>query len=102
MSPMVWKGGGLRVERTEHRALPARPAPTTRKAAVPERFRAAGVRVVEIFGGNVLLRKDLLIPVLHYLHDNGICIHLPTNQIGMEMARPEVLPVTVMSISRYR
>lgn len=43
-----------------------------------------GIRSTEIFGGNVLLRKELLIDVLAYLHECGIAIHLPTNQIGLD------------------
>lgn len=44
----------------------------------------AGIESTEIFGGNVLLRKDLLIPLLRYLHEKGIAVHLPTNQIGLD------------------
>ena len=43
-----------------------------------------GVRQVEVFGGNVLLRKRLLIDVLYYLKELGFAIHLPTNQIGLD------------------
>lgn len=44
----------------------------------------AGIRSTEIFGGNVLLRKEVLIPVLKYLYDNRMAVHLPTNQIGLD------------------
>jgi len=44
----------------------------------------AGVRNVELFGGNVLLRKELLIQVLRYLKEKCFVIHLPTNQIGLD------------------
>jgi len=51
---------------------------------VIDKLAAAGIRVTEVFGGNVLLRKDLLIKVLAYLHHKGISIHLPTNQLGLD------------------
>lgn len=44
----------------------------------------AGIRGVEVFGGNVLLRKELLIQVLRYLKEKCFVIHLPTNQIGLD------------------
>lgn len=44
----------------------------------------AGVRNAELFGGNVLLRKELLIQVLKYLKEKCFVIHLPTNQIGLD------------------
>lgn len=51
---------------------------------VIDKLAAAGIANTEIFGGNVLLRKDLLISVLGYLKEKGFCIHLPTNQIGVD------------------
>lgn len=44
----------------------------------------AGIMNIELFGGNVLLRKVLLIDILHYLKDKGIKVFLPTNQIGLD------------------
>lgn len=49
-----------------------------------DKLSAAGIEVVEPFGGNALLRKELLVSVLEYLHKKGITIHLPTNQIGLD------------------
>lgn len=49
-----------------------------------EQLAAAGIRVAEIFGGNVLLRKDLLIPLLQRLYESGIAVHLPTSGIGLD------------------
>lgn len=49
-----------------------------------DKLTGAGVRVAEVYGGNVLLRKDLLIPVLDYLRKKDFIIHLPTNQIGLD------------------
>lgn len=51
---------------------------------VIDKLAAAGIEVVEPFGGNALLRKELLVSVLEYLHNKGIIIHLPTNQIGLD------------------
>ncbi len=44
----------------------------------------AGVRNFEIFGGNVLLRKNLLMPLLRYIKEKNCIIHMPTNQIGLD------------------
>jgi len=49
-----------------------------------DRLYDAGIRVTEIFGGNVLLRKELLIAVLRYLRERNFTVHLPTNQIGLD------------------
>lgn len=38
-----------------------------------------GIKAIEIFGGDVLLRKDVLIPLMRYIKDLGMEIHLPTN-----------------------
>lgn len=51
---------------------------------VINKLAEAGIKTTEIFGGNVLLRKELLIPVLQYLHEKGIAVHFPTNQIGLD------------------
>lgn len=42
------------------------------------------INVLEIFGGNVLLRKDVLIPLCKYIKSKGMIIHIPTNQIGLD------------------
>jgi MoaA/NifB/PqqE/SkfB family radical SAM enzyme len=51
---------------------------------IVDKLHDEGVRAVEVFGGNVLLRKDLLIPLFEYLKKRGFTIHLPTNQIGLD------------------
>jgi MoaA/NifB/PqqE/SkfB family radical SAM enzyme len=56
-----------------------------------DKLAAAGVRATEIFGGNVLLRKDLLIPLLRYLRQKDFLIHLPTNQLGLDDEVAEVI-----------
>lgn len=38
-----------------------------------------GVQVVELFGGDVLLRKDILFDLIEYLKSRDIIVHLPTN-----------------------
>jgi MoaA/NifB/PqqE/SkfB family radical SAM enzyme len=43
-----------------------------------------GVHAAEVFGGNVLLRKNLLIGVLEHLKKKDMTVHLPTNQIGLD------------------
>jgi MoaA/NifB/PqqE/SkfB family radical SAM enzyme len=66
-----------------------------------DKLAAAGVRATEVFGGNVLLRKDLLLSVLRYLKEKEFEIHLPTNQIGLddEIARSIVTYVDYVYIS---
>jgi len=66
-----------------------------------DKLEAAGVKIAEIFGGNVLLRKDVLIPVLQYLRAKNFSIHLPTNQIGLddEIAAAIVSSVDYLYIS---
>lgn len=51
---------------------------------VIDKLAGAGIKSTEIFGGNVLLRKELLISVLQYLHAKNYEVHLPTNQIGLD------------------
>ena len=62
---------------------------------VVDRLHDAGITAVEVFGGNVLLRKPLLIEVLHYLKKKGFTIYLPTNQIGLDDAVTEAIISTV-------
>lgn len=38
-----------------------------------------GVRVIELFGGDALLRKDVLFPLIRHLKKNGVLVHIPTN-----------------------
>jgi MoaA/NifB/PqqE/SkfB family radical SAM enzyme len=38
-----------------------------------------GIRNIELFGGDVLLRKDILIPLIRYLKEKKFVIHMPTN-----------------------
>lgn len=49
-----------------------------------DRLDEAGIKTTEIFGGNVLLRKDLLVELLKYLKLKKFITHLPTNQIGLD------------------
>jgi len=38
-----------------------------------------GVSIIEFFGGDALLRKDVLIPLITYAHEKGFLTELPTN-----------------------
>lgn len=38
-----------------------------------------GVRHIEFFGGDALLRKDILVPLITYAHKKGIYTEMPTN-----------------------
>lgn len=51
---------------------------------IVDRLDTAGITNVELFGGNVLLRKEVLLGILEYLNAKGIAIHFPTNQIGLD------------------
>lgn len=68
---------------------------------VLDKIADAGIKVVEVFGGNVLLRKDLLVKVLPYMRKKGFIVHLPTNQIGLdeEIARSIAENADVVYIS---
>ena len=65
---------------------------------VVNQLQMAGVKNVEVFGGNVLLRKDVLIPLLAYLRQKGLVIHLPTNQIGLDDDIAEAIVRHVSSV----
>lgn len=38
-----------------------------------------GIEDIELFGGDALLRKDVLVPLIKYIHSKGIHTNLPTN-----------------------
>ena len=40
---------------------------------------ARGVHSVELFGGDVLLRKETLFPLVRLFHEAGCLVHMPTN-----------------------
>lgn len=42
-------------------------------------LHANGSRSIELFGGDVLLRKDILIPLIHHLKAKDLTVHMPTN-----------------------
>lgn len=75
-----------------------------RELGLPEWMRIidqldeAGIKTTEIFGGNVLLRKDLLLDTLRYLKRKNFIIHLPTNQIGLDDETAEVVAECVDSV----
>lgn len=43
-----------------------------------------GVNVAELFGGDVFLRKDILIPFIKYLKHLNMIVHMPTNAILLD------------------
>lgn len=63
-----------------------------------DKLSEAGINTTELFGGNVLLRKELLIKVLEYMHSKGFIIHLPTNQIGLDDEVAEAIASFVHSV----
>jgi len=48
-----------------------------------------GVRITELFGGDVFLRKDILFPLIRHLKNRSFTIHMPTNSnlIDNDVAR---------------
>ena len=42
------------------------------------------VKTVELFGGDVFLRKDILIPFIKYLKKLNIIVHMPTNALLLD------------------
>ena len=51
---------------------------------VVDKLIVENIKIFELFGGNVLLRKKVLIDIMKYLHKKGAIIHLATNQIGLD------------------
>jgi len=51
---------------------------------VAEALYENGITSVEIFGGNVLLRKEVLVPLIYHMKSLGMELHIPTNQIGLD------------------
>ena len=44
-----------------------------------EQLYKNNVKAVELFGGDVFLRKDILMPLIRFLKERKMIIHLPTN-----------------------
>src|SRR6056297_813139 len=44
---------------------------------------ASGIRKVELFGGDALLRKELLIEMVRFCRENDIYTFFPTNSLGL-------------------
>lgn len=51
---------------------------------IADNLHENGVRVAELFGGDVFLRKDVLIPLTKHLKRLGMIVHMPTNSILMD------------------
>ncbi len=52
--------------------------------AIVDKLSNEGIRVFELFGGNILLRKELVMELTRYLFGKGAIIHIPTNQLGLD------------------
>ena len=50
-----------------------------------------GVRGVELFGGDVLLRKDVLFPLARHMKRLGMCVHVPTNANLLDRATADAI-----------
>jgi radical SAM protein with 4Fe4S-binding SPASM domain len=50
---------------------------------VLENLKKNNIESVELFGGDALLRKDLLIKMIRFCNDNGIGTFFPTNSNGL-------------------
>ncbi|HEB75038.1 MAG TPA: radical SAM protein [Nitrospirae bacterium] len=59
--------------------------------SVLERLRDYGIRSVEIFGGDALLRKDVIFNMIRFCSDHGIKTYFPTNSILMDRVTAEGL-----------
>lgn len=46
---------------------------------IVEQLYDNNVPAVEIFGGDVFLRKDILMPLIRFIKEKGMTVHLPTN-----------------------
>jgi len=51
----------------------------------------AGVNVFELFGGDVLLRKDALFPIILRLKQKGATVHIPTNSRLLDDTAAQIL-----------
>jgi radical SAM protein with 4Fe4S-binding SPASM domain len=50
---------------------------------IMEELAAAGIRKVELFGGDALLRKDLLVNMVRFCREHDIYSFFPTNSIAL-------------------
>ena len=50
---------------------------------VLDKLKGRGVRSIELFGGDALLRKDLLIKMVRFCSANGIKTFFPTNSSSL-------------------
>jgi Fe-coproporphyrin III synthase len=50
---------------------------------VMENLAASGVSGIELFGGDALLRKDALIPMIRFCREHGIQTYLPTSSSAL-------------------
>jgi Fe-coproporphyrin III synthase len=52
--------------------------------AILENLRGYGIKSMEIFGGDALLRKDLIYDVIRFCSRNGIATYFPTNSLLLD------------------
>ncbi len=53
---------------------------------VGRKLLARGVHVFELFGGDVFLRKDVVVPLCRALHAGGGAVYIPTNSRQLDAA----------------
>jgi len=56
-----------------------------------ERLRDYGIKTVELFGGDALLRKDVIFKIIRFCADNKIDTYFPTNSILLDKETAEEL-----------
>jgi len=59
--------------------------PLAKWNAILENLRNYGIKSMEIFGGDALLRKDLIYDVIRYCSRNGISTYFPTNSLLLDV-----------------
>jgi radical SAM protein with 4Fe4S-binding SPASM domain len=55
-----------------------------------------GIKSVEIFGGDIFLKSDLLFPLLDLFHENGIKTFFPTNAVNIDNQACESLALSMV------
>jgi len=63
----------------------------TEWSIVLKKLRDYGIKTVEIFGGDALLRKDVIFKMIRFCTENGIKTYFPTNSILMDKDTAEGL-----------
>jgi len=53
-------------------------------SVILKKLKDYGIKTLEIFGGDALLRKDIIFKAIRYCRDNGIETYFPTNSILLD------------------